>query len=360
MNSKILLCFLAIFIFISCQTEDPKISEARILMKQLMDEGETPGIAVTVSKDNKVVWSEGFGLANIEQQVPVYPSKTKFRIGSISKALTAGALGVLIKENKIELDVPIQKYVPYFPKKKYEITTRQLAGHLAGIRHYKGLEFRSMKNYHTVKSGLEMFENDPLLFEPGLLYKYTSHGFNLLSAVIEGASGKPFLEYMDEVVINHLKMDNTIADLKDSLIIYRSGFYGMNNGKIVNAPYVDNSYKWAGGGYLSTSEDIVKFGNAILFNELLPEEVKQELITSQKTIDGKETGYGMGFGSGVNEFGRKYYGHGGGSVGGSCNLIIFPEEKLVIAALTNDSRSLMGKSLYKVAEIFMIDETRKN
>ena len=127
----------------------------------------------------------------------------------------------------------------------------------------------------------------------------------------------------------------------------------MNNGQVVNAPYVDNSYKWAGGGYLSTSDDIARFGNAILFSELLKEEIVNELITSQKLTNGELTGYGIGWSSGTNEFERNYYGHGGGSVGGSCNLIIFPEEKLVISALTNDTRSKVGNDLHELAELFM-------
>jgi hypothetical protein len=130
----------------------------------------------------------------------------------------------------------------------------------------------------------------------------------------------------------------------------------MNHGMIINAPYVDNSYKWAGGGFLSTSEDIVKFGNAILYNRLFPDSIKSELITTQYTSSGDTTHYGMGFFSGVNEFGRSHYGHGGGSVGGSCEMLVFPDEELVVAYLTNDTRSAIGKGIHEIAEIFMKKE----
>ncbi len=348
-----LVILLTGFLFFSaCKTQQ----EFPFAEKQALDiqkAGETPGMAVSVSKDGNIIWSKGFGVGHLEQQVPVYPDKTKFRIGSISKALTSAAVGILVDEGKLDLDAPVQQYVSSFPEKRYPITVRQLAGHLAGIRHYWGEEFLSVKRYHTVKEGLEIFMHDTLLFEPGTKYSYTSYGFNLLSAVVEGASGQDFLTYMEQKVFEPLGMKNTIADLNDTIIHYRSGFYSMNQGRVVNAPLVDNSYKWAGGGYLSTSEDLVHFGNAMLSNMLFPKEIVDELIKSQKTKDGKETGYGIGWSSGVNKYNRKFYGHGGGSIGGSCNLLIFPDKKLVIAAVTNDSRSSVGQDLHKLAELFL-------
>lgn len=348
-----LLCLTFLF---SCKTENHRVAEAEQIIQQLKEESESIGWSVTISIDNKIILSKGFGLGNYEQQVPVYPDKTKFRIGSISKALTAAGLGILMEQGKIDLDLPVQKYAPYFPEKEYPITTRQVAGHIAGIRHYNGEEFLSSKYYKTVNDGLNIFMNDSLLFEPGTQYRYSSYGFNLVSAAMEGASGEEFLSFMKKHVFGPLEMTETMPDFNDSLIVFRSGFYSSDEGKNINAPYVDNSYKWAGGGFLSTSEDLVKFGNAILNNTLFSEKIKDELTTSQRTTDGKETGYGMGFFTGVNEFGRSFYGHGGGSVGGTSNLLIYPEYKLVIAAVTNDTRSKVGNDMHKVAEIFMKED----
>ena len=337
----------------SCKTENTKVTEAGNYIQQLMEESQSIGWTVSVSVENEIVFSQGFGFGNYEQQVPVYPDKTKFRIGSISKSLTAAALGILIEEGKIDVDLPIQNYAPYFPEKEYVVTTRQVAGHLAGIRHYGRNEFMSSKFYEDINEGLDIFMNDSLLFEPGTSYQYSSYGFNLLSAATEGAAGEEFLKYMQEKVFDKLGMTETVPDFNDSLIIYRSGFYSFVEGKDINAPYVDNSYKWAGGGFLSTSEDLVKFGNAMLDNSLFSEKTKIELITPQKLKNGKSTEYGMGFFSGTDEFGRSYYGHGGGSVGGCGNLIIYPEQKVVIAVITNDSRAKVGDEMHKLVEIFL-------
>ncbi len=352
---SILSILLVSVVLFSCTTQDPKIKKLEENIERLRVESESVGWTATISQDGKTILSEGFGLANYEQQVPVYPDKTKFRIGSISKALTAAALGTLIAEDKIDLDAPIQKYVPYFPEKKYPMTTRQVAGHTAGIRHYKGNENFSSKYYPTVKEGLDIFMNDTLLFEPGTDYSYSSYGFNLLSAIMEAASGEEFLHLMQTRVFDPLGMTQTVAEHMDSLILYRAGYYDMSNGKVINAPYVDNSYKWAGGGFISTSEDLIKFGNAMLNNTLFSEEVKQQLITSQVLPNGEKTGYGMGFFTGVNEFGREYYGHTGGSVGGCANLIIFPNEKLVVAVITNDTSAKIRGDIHELAEIALED-----
>ena len=348
------LLVISIFLITSsCSDKNVKINEAEKLLTKYMMEGETQGVALTLSIKDEIIWSKGYGLANLEQQTEVFPSKTRFRIGSISKALTAAGLGILMSQNKIDVDLPVTDYLPDYPEKKWPFSIRQLAGHLAGIRHYKGEEFFIKDHYDTVSEGLEIFINDSLIHEPGTKYSYSSHGFNLLSAVIEKVSGTEFLKFMRKNVLEPANLNQTVADLKDTIIIYRSGFYSMDKGRIINAPYVDNSYKWAGGGYLSTSEDIVKFGNAMMYDRLFPDSIKSELISTQFTESGDTTHYGMGWSSGVNKYGRFHYGHGGGSVGGSCQLLVFPAEQLVVAYLTNDSRSDIGKGIHDIVEIFL-------
>jgi len=133
----------------------------------------TPGLALAVAVEGKIVYSEGFGFADLEQRVPVWPT-TKFRIGSISKPLTAAGLMELVQSGKVDLDAPIQKYLPSFPEKGAVITARMLAGHLGGIRHYKGDEFNIQKHFANVREGLKIFEDDPLVSPPGTKFNYSS------------------------------------------------------------------------------------------------------------------------------------------------------------------------------------------
>ncbi len=158
---------------------------ARAVAKELLGRG-IPGLAVAVAVDGRIVYSEGFGFADLEERVPVWPT-TKFRIGSVSKPLAAVALLQLVEQGKLDLDAPVQRYVPSFPDKGAPITTRMLAGHLGGIRHYKDDENLSAKHYNNVLEGLKIFKDDPLVAPPGTKFSYSSYGFNLLSAVVQGA-----------------------------------------------------------------------------------------------------------------------------------------------------------------------------
>src|SRR5262249_9188836 len=153
--------------------------------------GRPPGMSVAVAVNGKLVWAEGFGVADLEQCVPVTP-QTKFRIGSTSKPLTSAAAALLFDEKRLDLDAPIQRYVPSFPDKGYPITTRQLLGHLAGIRHYTAADGdnENVEPYHSVAESLKRFSADPLIAPPGTKWHYSTYGYVLVSAVIEGASGQ--------------------------------------------------------------------------------------------------------------------------------------------------------------------------
>jgi serine beta-lactamase-like protein LACTB len=318
------------------------IARARAFIRDSIDKVGIPGVSITVMRDGRIIWSEGIGWADLEQRVPVTPL-TRFRVGSVSKPMTAAAVGLLVEAGKLDLDAPVQRYVPGFPEKRYPVTTRQAAGHLAGIRHYEGDEFFSMRRYETVAEGLTIFQHDSLRFRPGTRFHYSSYAWNLVSAVIEGASGRPFLSYMREAVFQPLGMRQTVADHVDSIVPFRARWYTMDSvSGLVNAPYVDNSYKWAGGGFLSTTEDLARFGQAMLDNVLLRAETFRLLTTSQRTLDGKETGYGIGWSTQRDAKGRLAFGHSGGSTGGTAFLVLYPAERLVVAVLANGDSPFVG------------------
>lgn len=315
------------------------VEEARALVRADLAARGYPGIAVAVAVDGETVWSEGFGYANLEHRVPMQPS-VKFRVGSISKSLTAAAVARLVEDGLLDLDAPIQAYVPSFPEKAHPITARQLGGHLAGIRHYRGDENFIRDPYPTVLDGLTIFAEDPLLHEPGTMFAYTSYGFNLLSAVVEGAAKKPFLDYMREAVFRPLGLRDTVADFVVPIIAGRTSYYVRDDaGSVVNAPWVDNSYKWAGGGFLSTTGDVLAFANAHLDDDFLSEASRKLLFTEQKTRDGEGVGYGLGWFIRTREDGRHLLSHSGGSVGGTSLMVMEPESRVVVVGLINLTRA---------------------
>src|SRR4051812_18679258 len=159
------------------------IAEARGLLVKFMTDNGVPGLSIAVGLDGAMVWSEGLGYANVEQQVPVTPL-TRFRSGSVAKAITSSAAAVLSERGQLDYDAAVQKYVPSFPDKGAKITPRLLAGHLAGLRYYPNgtddEEFYSTKQYHDVLETLAIFKADPLIHAPGSKYFYTTYGTNLL------------------------------------------------------------------------------------------------------------------------------------------------------------------------------------
>jgi serine beta-lactamase-like protein LACTB, mitochondrial len=294
-----------------------------------------PGVQVAVAVNGKLVWSEGFGYADAERKQPV-TRETQFRIGSVSKPLTAAALALVYEQGKLDLDAPVQRYVPSFPDKGYPVTTRQLAGHLAGIRHYKDREFLLNRRFATVLDGLTIFQDDSLLFPPGTRFSYSSYAWNLVSAVVEGASGDNFLHYISSHVFRPLGLTHTAPDRVDSLIPGRSQVYDRDSaGTFHIAPAVDNSYKWAGGGFVSTAEDLVKFGSALLEPGFLKPATLDLLFTSQRTSTGEATGYGIGWFVRTDSLGHRWAFHGGSAVGGTAVFGLDRDSRVVVAILTN-------------------------
>ena len=142
-------------------------AQAHALMQEFFTTSGSPGLAVSVGQGGNIVWSEGFGFADVEQMVVVNPAQTLFRIGSTIKPMTAHAVAQLVDAGRLDLDAPIQTWVPDFPQKRAPVTTRNLLAHLSGIRHYGKDEFMSRDQYATVTAGLVIFQDDPLVNLPG-------------------------------------------------------------------------------------------------------------------------------------------------------------------------------------------------
>lgn len=329
------------------------IIEAEELVKTYVYENDIPGMSVSVYRDGEIIWSRGFGYMDLETRVPVDPDETLFRIGSVSKTYTAAAIGLLVQRDKMNLDESIHTYVPTFPNKRYDFTVEQVAGHLAGIRHYRDDEFMSDVRYNTVTAGLEIFKDDTLLFEPGTDYSYSSYGWNLVSAAVEGASGEEFLAFMETDVFQPLGMENSMPDYAYREIPNRTKFYIYEDGENKEAPYVDNSYKWAGGGFLSTTEDMIKFGEAHLSTDFLDQQTLDRLMKPLKTSDGETTNYGIGWATMEMPDGSIWKGHSGGSVGGSTMFMMHLENEVIIAFAINRSGAPTSDLRNKLAKIFL-------
>ncbi len=353
--NRLLLFFLMAGPSVAAQAYDNAIKKAEYLVKAHRSLTQIPGCQIAVMVNGRLVWSQGFGYSDLAAQSKV-SSKTKFRIASVSKPVTSMALGYLLDQRKIDINRDVRSYVPTFPKKSHTITPKHLASSTSGIRHYntKDIQFNS-KNYPTVLSALERFENDPLAFEPGTQYLYSSFGWVLLSAAMEKASETSFFELMQHTW-DALGMENTSFDYPDRILTNKSKFYNYDK-KQKRKPATDQnrSFMYAGGGYLSTAEDLVKMGKALIENTYLSKETKNLLINPQQLADGTSTAYGLGWETGSSRLNTKVVYHSGSLPTSVAHLIIYPDEEVVLAYLANtgDHVFFNAREAQTIAELFI-------
>ena len=310
-----------------------QISSIDSAINALMTRTHTPGASVAVAKGNAIIWSKGYGKADLENDTPAKPN-TIYRLASTSKPITAVAIMQLVEQGLIDLDAPIQKYIPSFPQKKYPITTRQLLGHLSGVRHYIGEDEFNMLPYKSLTEGLEVFKNDTLMHKPEVQMTYTTYGYVILGVIIESASGMSFMDYLKENIFKRAGMTQTFADEPMEIIHHRARFYDLVDGKLYNARYINSSYRWPGGGLLSTVEDLSRFSMALQHGQLVKPATLQQMTTSLKTTDGKVTNYGFGWILGLSQ-NPKVIWHGGIQPGATTALAFLPEKNLSVVVLTN-------------------------
>jgi CubicO group peptidase (beta-lactamase class C family) len=324
-----------------------------------MAANSVPGISVAVVQDGELVWSAGFGMADLENFVPATPS-TLFRLGSISKPITATAILQLSEGGKLELDAEVQKYCPAFPKKEWPITTRELLGHLGGIRHYnpdgKGdIPDDSAKHFASMEESLQIFASDPLVAKPGTKFHYSTYGYTVLGCVLEGAASEKYVDYVKERVFEPAGMAETQADNFFAVVQHRSRWYHKDkSGVVQNAGVLDSSYKIPGGGLISSADDMARFEIAIMTNKLLKPATRDLMWTPQKVADGSQNGYALGWGT-QKKYGLALVEHTGGQQGTSTSIILVPERRVGIVVLANmdnvDSAALSTEILKTVLDL---------
>ena len=345
-----------LFLFLfgcSVEVNDSNSGKTDRLINDFLNTKNLPGLSVSVMKEGEIVYSKGFGYADVDSKTLINPSKTKFRIGSFSKTLTASALMILVEKEQIDLDKSIYSYTPEFPQKKWDFNLRMMTGHLSGIRHYKNDEMNITKNYDNIFDALEVFQDDPLMHEPGTKYLYSTHAWTLISLAIERAANIPFTQLMDSDVFSKLGMSNTFAEVKGLDIDNKVTYYRKNStGGYDVAKDVNNSWKWAGGGYISTTEDVLKFLNQHLNDDYLSENSLKALMTSQTTDDGKKTGYGIGWRIRNGRNGDMLYGHTGGSVGGTTYAFMNKNKKTIVVITSNIGSANFGQLPLDIFDIY--------
>lgn len=336
------------------------VEKSRATVRANVLSQNVPGISVAVGIGGDMVWTEGFGVADIATRAPVSPA-TRFRIGHVSKALTSAAVGWLLEHGQLGLDRDIQEYVPAYPKKSWPVTVRQLMGHTAGVIHYRDTEWGDKPSTHCDRAGdgVATFAKDALLFEPETKYQYSTYGWVLVSAAIERVSGQSFFDAMRTRVFDPLHMSSTTPDAPKTPLPDRATSYFINNFGRAESTAVDYSCFAGGGAFLSTPSDLVRFGVAMTSGTLLQRDTVAKLQTRQTLRDGQMTQYGLGWMlesiklNGQPEA-ELLAGHASRTLeGASTSFLTFPERGLVVAVSSNMSFVDMRSIALAIAQAFV-------
>ncbi len=320
------------------------------LVREEKDRQRIPGLAVVVIRDGKIAYEGYFGEADWQSRTAV-SKDTTFRLASLAKPMTAAAVMGLVEQGKIDLDSPIQKYVPTFPKKQWPVTVRQLLGHLGGIRHYKGTEQFPQVHCSNVAESLRLFANDPLEYEPGTKYLYSTYGYSLLGAAIERVARTDYATYMQQHLFRPAGMTATqIDDITRSDPALAESYYHNNSGSLQQIPVYDTTCRLPGGGFRGPIGDVARFALAMMEDRLLIAKTREAMWTPQRTKSGEIVPYGLGWQ--LEEWnGQKVAFHNGAQPGVVTTIWMLPERKFAIILLANLHEADLSPLSPQIAEL---------
>lgn len=327
-------------------------------------ESEAPGVSAAVCVNGELVFSGGVGVSDLESGMP-QDGRSVHNIGSISKTQAVVAVLQLVEKGKVSLDAEVQTYVPWFPKKQRPVTVRHILTHTSGIRHYKDDEFDPgqlwmFQHHDSVEESSRRWRDDPLAFDPGTRWMYSSFATNLLQAVVESVSGFSFEQYLIRNVWRPAGMADTRLDIPARIVPRRGKGYERNRktGALENAVAEDVSYKFAGGGMISTDEDLCRFGVALNSARLLKPATLTEMyrlqlppnIPFRAEVEARNAAPGAGWvepSKGLSQGlifmrerdveGREYVGHSGNVKGTDSRFTNYYKEGVVVAIHFNSS-----------------------
>jgi len=339
------------------------VDEGRSIARAVVAEEKLPGLSLAVAVDGEIVWAEGFRWADMETRTPVTPA-TLFRIGGVTTGLTAAAVGLLAERGHLDLDAPVQRYLPDFPEKEWPITTRTLMAHTAGMRPHPG-EGEGLRGTSCAGDAarLAVFAGDPLRFRPGTEIRYSGYGWVLVGAIVAAAAGEPYLDFVQREILEPLGMESTMPDTGGKIRPGSAHFYYPRmmldpRYGVHDAASVDLSCILPAGGFLSTPSDLVRFGSAMMGDALLDPTTVEEIETPVRFGSGETTGQalgwsvettpmgtdgaptrvlGLGLGDTVRRRPLSAVAVGGHPFGGTTSLLIVPDHRVAVAVASNVS-----------------------
>ena len=348
-----------------------QIDSARAVVQEILAANAIPALSIAVMRGDEMLWAEAFGKVDLELEVAATTAH-RFRLGSVSKVVTATLAAELAARGGVDLDAPIAKYLPDLPEQHRATTLRQLLTHRGGIRHYADKDESreapgpiDQRRYLNNADILAVFINDPLIAKPGERVSYSTFGYTLVSVVLETAAKLPFVELVQRDIAVPLGLKSLGADGPMQIVPNRvSGYHPAEivrkafpsfEGKFANTAQNNPAYKWAGGGLLATPGDLARFGAAHLAPGKLSKAALDTLFTVYTERNERSPPLGLGWRIDEDAAKRLRWHHAGGQDGARASLVVYPKEKLSIAFATNLTQTpgdVNGPSA-KIADAFM-------
>lgn len=335
--------FCACLLLLSCMTFASPQSARHHTAQRILDLQRTlnfvPGMSAAVWREGEIVWHGASGFSDLARQRKV-DQQTRFRLASVSKIFAATAAAKLIDEGKLNPDAPIHHYLPWINPTWSQITVRQLAAHTSGVPHYQAIDvMRGGHRFLSAQEAIAIFHKRDLLFSSGTQYNYSSYGYTLLTGVIEAVTQQHYLDYLREHIVTDLPIQ---ADMAEKYDHHTSRAYELSQEQANDAPPHDYSYSWGGAGLSSTASDLARFGGRLLTDKIIS---KQRLAWQQQITpltNGQPAGerdFRMGFGwrISLDEQAQTILHHAGNAIGARSVIILFPQERIAIALLSNAS-----------------------
>ena len=325
---KLLIFLLLLSSFVFAQTDSTDI-----IVKQLMEKQKIVGLSLAVIKNGKPVVNKGYGLANVELNVPV-TSESVIRLGSVSKQIFTTAIMKLMEEGKLGIEDPVHKFFPDAPETWRPIAIKHLMSHTSGLqREAPGYDnFKIQPDLDVIKSAYSL----PLVFQPGEKYQYCNVAYFMLAEIIKQVSGMPWQDYIHDKLFVPAGMNNSYMTDFYRIIPNRAEGYMHNHDTLVNATAMLAIRP--SGGFLSTSSDMIKWNKVLTEKKIILKKENWEKLWQPviKTSDNAASKEYYGFGWTIDEYkGRKLIVHGGANIGFRSVYARFVNDGLSIIILTN-------------------------
>jgi CubicO group peptidase (beta-lactamase class C family) len=318
-----------------------------------MTRTHTPGLSVAVVQNGRVVFSKGYGKANVELGVPA-TADTVYELLSITKQFTATAIMLLAQDGRLELDRAVSNYLPNLPMIWANITLRQLLAHTSGILDYTSASgwVKSIRLDRSPEDLIEPVTHTPLLFQPGEQWKYSNTDYYLLGMVIERVSGISYDEFISRRIFQPLGMAASRMNDLRVIVSGRSAGYHWDKNDLRNADFISPSQKWAAGGIISSAADMSRWLAALETGSLLDQRTLEEMWRPAHLNNGKSVAYGLG-----NELdsdhNHRSVGHQGGGLAFNASMLYFPDDHFGVVVLCNLTQSPSLAIARHIASVYL-------